>query len=336
MKKIFFSLSLLLSTMLPLVVSADTLLPFVTSTGNFTRDLYMGMLNNADVAHLQEFLRDRELYGGPITGNFLSQTKQALVKFQEKEGIIPSSGYFGSKTRSRVNARIGGIKTLSREEQIALLQSQIKVLQAQLVSLIAQQQTVPSPTPLIPTITPAPTPTTTPAPSLPLPTPPIPVTITTPLAPVAELRITGSSTQSFPDVAISPLKLGDITISNTTDRAIFFNQLELDLYDAMNSAANRNKMVLFKLRDGTTTFDDLISSTEFTINNDPPRPGEETRRQVKLSFPRLIKQGQTYTSSVWVENLDYVISGSWRIQMLAALINDSIPVQGGFAFTLTK
>lgn len=322
--------------MLPLVVSADTVLPLIASTGSFTRDLYMGMLSNSDVAHLQEFLRDREFYNGPITGHFFSQTKEALIRFQEKEGIIPSSGYFGPKTRSRINARIGGITTLSRGEQIALLQSQIKILQAQLAILIVQRQAAPSPTSIpIPPITLVPTPITTPVP-LPSPTPPVPVATTTPLTPVAELRISGSSSKPFPDTATSPLKLGDIIISNTTDRAILFNQIELDLYDAMNSTANRNRAVLFKLRDGTTTFDDLISKADFTINNDPPRFGEETRRQVKISFPRLIQPAQTYTSSLWVENLDYVVNGSWRIEMFTALISDSIAVQGGFTFTLTK
>lgn len=318
--------------MLPFAISADTLLPLTPSTGIFTHDLYMGMVNNPDVAHLQEFLRDQELYNGPISGNLFSLTKQALISFQKKEGIMPSSGYFGPKTRSRVNARIGGVAVLSREEQIVLLQSQIKILQAQLANLIAQRQATASPIP----IPPAPTPTTTPALS-PSPTPiPESIATTTPIIPVVELRITGSSTQSFPDTATSPLKLGDIIISNTTDRAILFNQLELDLYDAMNSTANRNKTVLFKIRNGTTTLDDLIGKADFTINNDPPQPGEETRRQVSISFPRLIQARQTYTSSLWVEDLDYVVNGSWRIQMLTASINDSIALQGGFTFILTK
>ena len=304
--------------------------------GIFTRDLYMGMMNNPDVAYLQEFLRDRELYNGPISGNFLSQTKQALINFQEKENIMPSSGYFGPKTRSRVNARIGGVAVLSREEQIALLQSQIKMLQAQLANLIAQQQATSSLTPTPALVPSAPTATTTPVLS-PSPTPPLElIASTTPVIPVAELRITGTTTKSFPDVATSPLKLGDITISNTTDHIISFSQIELDLYDAMNSTANRNKTVLLKLRNGTTTFDNVISNTDFTINNDPPRLGEEIRRQVKVSFPQSIQPGQTYISSLWVEGLDYVVNGSWRIQMLTVFINESTAVQGGFTFLLTK
>lgn len=302
--------------------------------GVFEYDLYRGMLNNPDVKSLQEFLRDQGFYAGPITGNFLSQTQQALIMFQKKEEIAPSNGYFGPKTRSRINMRIE-TKPLSNEEQMELLRSRIKLLQKQLADLIAQQQTItsPSPTPapvLTPTITPlsSPSPSSTPSPA--------PSATTTPLAPVAELRIRGDNAQSFPDVVVSPLKLGNITISNTTNRAIFFNHLELDLYDAMNSTANRNREVLFKLRDGPTTFDTLISKTDFTINNDPPRVGEEIRRQVKLAFPQFIQPGQIYTMSLWVENLDYVISGSWRIQMYAASINDSIDIKGGFTFTLTR
>ena len=333
MKKIFFYLSLFTSMTLPLAVSADM----------FPRDLYVGMVNNSDVKSLQEFLRAQGLYDGPATGNFFSLTKQAVIKFQEKEGIIPSQGYFGPKTRSRISAYSDfrgiytRIATPSREKQIALLESQIKILRDQLVNLIAQQQAVLSPVPSIPT--PAPTPIATPtllsSPS-PSPTSLPPVATTTPIIPVAELRITGSSTQPFPSVAVSPLKLGDITISNTTDRAILFNQFELDLYDAMNSTANRDKTVLFKLRDGTTTFGDVISQTNFDINREPPPVGEERRRQLKVSFPRLIQPGQTYTSSLWVENLDYVTSGSWRIQLLTAFINDAITPQGGFTFVLTR
>jgi len=318
MKKILFSLSLFISTILPLTAYATV----------FERDLYSGILNNSDVKSLQEFLHTQGFYDGPATGNFLSQTKQALIKFQEKEGITPSQGYFGSKTRSHINTRMG-IVPLSREEQILLLQSQIKTLQVQLINLIAQQQAIVS---LIPTPTPTPT---IPTPS---PTPSVPVATTTPpvVPPVAELRISGDYTQLFPTSMVSPLKLGDITISNTTDRAILFNQIELDIYDAMNSTSNRSRAVLFKLRNGTTTFDSLISQTTFNINREPPPFGEETRRQLKVSFPRLIQPGQTYVSSLWIEDLDYVISGSLRVQIFDVLVSDGPAPKGNFTFTLTR
>ena len=126
-------------------------------------------------------------------------------------------------------------------------------------------------------------------------------------------------------------------IKNTTDHPILFNQFQLDIYDAMNSSLNRGKTVLFKLRNGTTTFDSLISETKFDINNKPPPYGEEAnRRQVNVSFPITVKSGETYVSSLWIENLDYVVSGYLRIEMLTAYINDNMAPQGGFTFLLTN
>lgn len=126
-------------------------------------------------------------------------------------------------------------------------------------------------------------------------------------------------------------------IKNTTDHPVSFNQLQLDIYDAMNSFLNRGKKVIFKLRNGTTTFDTLISATDFTVNSQPPPYGQESnRRQLDVSFPITIKTNETYVSSLWIENLDYVISGSLRVEMLTAYISNSITPQGGFAFLLTK
>ena len=104
----------------------------------------------------------------------------------------------------------------------------------------------------------------------------------------------------------------------------------------MNSYLNRGKTVLFKLRNGTTTSDDLISETKFVVNNTPPATGEETRRQLDVSFPISVKSGKTYTSSLWLENLDYVTNGSLRVLLFSADINDPITPQGGFTFVLTR
>ncbi len=303
------------------------MLPFGAFAAVFEHDLYVGIVNNQDVKNLQEFLHDQKLYDSPITGNFFSLTKQAVIALQEKEGITPAQGYFGPKTRSRANM-IMGTATPSREEQIGALMVQIHALQAQLADLIAKQQVMPTPTstPLpSPSLTPSPTPSST---ATPTPT-------TTP-TPVAELRISGSSTQSFPNGSNMLIKLGDITIVNTTAHAIYFNKFKLDIYDSMNSTVNRGKTVLFKLRNGTTTSDDLISETKFDINNTPPALGTEIRRQLDVSFPMLIKSGQTYVSSLWLENLDYVTNGSLRVLMLSADINDPITPQGGFTFVLTR
>jgi len=306
-------------------IALGAALPFMAFAATFDHDLYFGMSDNSEVTMLQEFLHGHGLYDGPITGGFFSFTKRAVIAFQEKEGIVPALGYFGIKSRARANM-IAAAASPSQEEQIALLQAEIKALQDQIAALIAQHQASTTQTTPVPSVlaTPSPMPSVS---STPSPSP----------APVAELRISGSFTQRFPNTAVSPLKLGDITIKNTTDHPILFNQFKLDIYDAMNSASNRNKTVIFKLRDGTTTFDALISQTDFLINREPPPYGEEAnRRQLDVSFPITVKSGETRVTSLWIENLDYVVGGYLRIEMLNAYISNGVTPQGGFRFLLTN
>ncbi len=84
----------------------------------FENNLYFGMLNNPQVRCLQEFLKSQgpEVYPeGLITGNFLSLTRQAVIRFQEKyadEILKPlnldkGTGFFGSLTRAKANQLLG-------------------------------------------------------------------------------------------------------------------------------------------------------------------------------------------------------------------------------------
>lgn len=295
--------------------------PITLFAVDFDHDLYFGMRDNNEVRQLQEFLRDQGLFSEEITGNFFMLTRQALIAFQQKQGIVPAEGYFGPITRAKVMT-IAKTLPMTRDQQIAVLQSQIKKLQEQLAILRASQ-TAPSPTPIeSPSSTPAPTVVSiTPSP------------LVTP-EPLQELRIIGTSTQPFLDTGLVAYKLGDITIKNTTASVAAFTQFQLDIYDAMNSSLNRGKTVIFKLRDGTTTYDPLISQTNFVINSEPPRTGEEFhRRQLDISYPVNIKPDETKTISLWIENLDYVISGYLRVAMLKAY---GITPAGGFDFLLTR
>lgn len=70
----------------------------------FNRDLYFGLGEDADVKKLQEFLAGINLYNGPITGNFFEQTRDAVKKFQRKNGI-KDTGYVGKITRGILNNR---------------------------------------------------------------------------------------------------------------------------------------------------------------------------------------------------------------------------------------
>ena len=84
------------------------------SCQKFERDLYFGMQNNSEIHCLQEFLRNQgpDVYPeGLVTGNFLSLTKSAVIRFQEKHaseilaplGLEKGTGYLGSMTRNKIN-----------------------------------------------------------------------------------------------------------------------------------------------------------------------------------------------------------------------------------------
>ncbi len=68
----------------------------------FNKDLYFGLGEDADVRALQNFLAEAGIYNGPITGNFFEQTREAVKKFQHKNGI-KDTGFVGSFTRAVLN-----------------------------------------------------------------------------------------------------------------------------------------------------------------------------------------------------------------------------------------
>ena len=80
----------------------------------FEKDLYFGLKNNSDIKRLQEFLKSQESEIYPealITGNFLSLTEKAVIRFQEKYaseilfplGLEKGTGFVGSVTRAKIN-----------------------------------------------------------------------------------------------------------------------------------------------------------------------------------------------------------------------------------------
>ena len=85
------------------------------SCQRFESNLYFGLTNNAQVRCLQEFLKSQgpEIYPeGLVTGNFLSLTKAAVIRFQEKYtseilvaplGLQKGTGYVGPATRAKIN-----------------------------------------------------------------------------------------------------------------------------------------------------------------------------------------------------------------------------------------
>ena len=88
-----------------------------TSCQKFENDLYYGMMQNSRVSCLQEFLKlqGSNIYPeGLVTGNFLSLTELAVIRFQEKYaqdilnplGLSKGTGYVGSMTRAKINSLI--------------------------------------------------------------------------------------------------------------------------------------------------------------------------------------------------------------------------------------
>ena len=83
------------------------LLPLL-SYASFDKDLRYGLVNDDDVRSLQTFLTDQGIYTGPINGNYFSLTKKAVASFQDTEGILPATGYFGTKSRADANQLLEG------------------------------------------------------------------------------------------------------------------------------------------------------------------------------------------------------------------------------------
>ena len=82
------------------------LFPFA-AFASLNTDLQYGSTGQ-DVTALQEFLKQQNVYSGPISGNFYSLTLTAVKKFQSAEGITPVSGYVGPVTRGEINQILAG------------------------------------------------------------------------------------------------------------------------------------------------------------------------------------------------------------------------------------
>ncbi len=162
-KKVFYSIFI--------IAGLVVLFPQISfGVEQFSRDLSFGLQQDLDVIKLQEFLSNDGLYSGPITGNFFSLTLKAVKAFQSREGIIPVAGYFGPKTRARVNELLGAqieasnqqaiveteqIVTQSTNSQIAnnfinSIKLQLEALLKQVVSLQQQVKTQQNQNPVSP------------------------------------------------------------------------------------------------------------------------------------------------------------------------------------------
>jgi len=75
------------------------------SCQSLNQDLSFGLKSSPQVMCLQEFLRNQgqAIYPeGIVNGNFFTATLQAVIRFQEKYGIL-STGFVGPITRAKIN-----------------------------------------------------------------------------------------------------------------------------------------------------------------------------------------------------------------------------------------
>jgi len=143
------------------------------------------------------------------------------------------------------------------------------------------------------------------------------------------VSIDGFRKTSFPPVKTIPLLLGDIAIYNGTTTDILFAQMKLLITDSMNSFLNRGKEVTLILRNGTSTDVDIISKTNFTFHSTAPKEGEPHKYLVSLSFPVLFQAGEEKIVSLWIENLDYVVSGALIFTLDEFLATEKTATEGG-------
>jgi Putative peptidoglycan binding domain len=229
------------------LISLLLVFPLFVFAQTFDKDLYFGIQKDSDVTKLQEFLTEQGLYSGPISGNFFSLTLAGVKAFQLKQGISPTTGYFGPKSRAKANLILAaqGVSSTgvtdesgsttpavttppkTTNDTVSALMTQIQLIQQQLDALRQQQQTLQTiqqqqvtQTQTLQQIQQNTTPTPTPSPS-PTPTP----TPTPPPVPVPQKTISITATALDPTKLVNgafpgePIKDGD-TVYKTVIEAL--------------------------------------------------------------------------------------------------------------------
>jgi len=103
-----------LKAQLAKIEAAEKEEPVSVSCQEFEENLYYGLRKDGRVECLQEFLKGQgtEIYPeGLVTGNFLTLTKRAVTRFQEKYadevltplGLGKGTGFVGEMTRAKIN-----------------------------------------------------------------------------------------------------------------------------------------------------------------------------------------------------------------------------------------
>ena len=130
--------------------------------------------------------------------------------------------------------------------------------------------------------------------------------------------------------------VGEFKVYNGLEREVLFSNFDLEVVDEMESTPNRNKKILFLLRDGLNSTDPLISKTEFTFILAHPTIGSPYISPLKFPFAVTLKTKEEKTVSVWVEQLKYVKSGTLQIRSTKTVMVTDVVPKGKWNFVLTR
>lgn len=151
------------------------------------------------------------------------------------------------------------------------------------------------------------------------------------------VSVDGVSNKKFPLSSATPLKVGDVTIYNGSTTDVLFDQIVMKITDNLNSALNRGREVNLVLRKGIEVAGDQISKTTFTFHSlDPVVLGVPHAYLINLSYPVLYAAGEERSFSLWIENLEYVVSGSLKFELDKFQASTAVKKVNGFALTLSR
>ncbi len=313
MKKQIFLAFLLVSIFVPLVSSAATLAII------FPRDLTLGA-KGEDVSRLQQYLaKDSSIYPeGVISGYFGSLTQKAVVRFQQKNNITPARGYVGPLTRTKLEVLAGATPSdsaaLSQNgADLASLLKQLADLQAQILAL--QQTTMEAATTTIATTT--------------------PIASTPPVAlPTFENSITvsGDSTVRLAE----SLKMGEITVTNNSSSTVLVFHIKLLMKEALDASNMRGATFKMILRNGSTTFDEMLEKKEVTVSLATAASGTYNTQLLSFYAGSPIPASASKTFSFWGEVLKGPFNnGQIQFVISSVLTAPELPNKGGAVLILS-
>ncbi|MBI2096864.1 MAG: peptidoglycan-binding protein [Candidatus Sungbacteria bacterium] len=286
----------------------------LAAADELTSDLTLGSRGES-VSLLQSFLaKDAALYPeGIVSGYFGRLTQSAVKRFQQREGITPAAGYVGPKTRAKINSRL---LRVSPESELEALLNKLAELQK---TLAEKEREISG--------------TTTPATS----TPPLVIepaaTTTPPRVPTNTLYISGSETRRFAEST----KLGDVTFANDSASAIVLYRVNITMDEAMNAPNSRGRDMKLLLRNGTTTYSDLLVRQDITIRSRVPDPGPYNTQLISYYAGQTLAPGESKTLSLWAELLvGPFYGGVLKFTVDSATSNPELPSAGSAAFTLSE